>query len=218
MLRQTDALTTYLREYRETVHSHAHDLLGVFRATRALVGPQRVVYPGSFVHLTPSLVFPHVCYIDSVKGFGASMQCSDLKLWLEAHKEYTEPVGVTAIEATYARIPLDLLAGFGLMVSLNAGPVSQDCKPLLAPGGHLLANDGHYDAARAQLDTDYTLVAALNAGGAIETDEEGLRKYFVSSRGQPLTHEMLAENQRRPPSRARYKMASVADAFLFRFK
>ena len=218
MLRRTGALPTYLREYRETGHSRHHDLLAVFRAVRHLIGVQRVVYPGSYVHFTPSLVFPHVYYLDSVKGFGVAMQCSDLTTWLEAHKEYTEPVAITAIENAYTGIPRALMAGFGLMVSLNAGPVSQECKPLLAPGGHLLANDGHYDAARAQMDTDYTLVASLNGEGAVEADDEELRTYFVSKQGQPLTHEMLAENQQRPPSRARYKMARTADTYLFRFK
>ena len=74
MLRPTDALPTYLRDYREMRHSHDHDLLGVFRAVRRLIGAPRAVYPGSYVHLTPSLVFPRVCYVDSVKGFGAAMQ------------------------------------------------------------------------------------------------------------------------------------------------
>ncbi len=57
MLRRTSALPTYLREYRETGHSRHNDLLAVFRAVRHLIGVQRVVYPGSYVHLTPSLVF-----------------------------------------------------------------------------------------------------------------------------------------------------------------
>ena len=61
------------------------------------------------------------------------------------------------------------------MISLNAGAISQECKPLLAPGAHLLANDGHYDAARAHVDADYTLEAALSADGAYETGEEVLR-------------------------------------------
>ena len=94
----------------------------------------------------------------------------------------------------------------------------KSASPLLAPGGYLLANDGHYDAARAQMDTDYTLIAALNGEGAVEADDEELGTYFVSKQGQPLTHEMLAENQQRLPSRARYKMARTADAYLFRFK
>ena len=68
------------------------------------------------------------------------------------------------------------------------------------------------------MDADYTLVAAFRADGAYETDEEALRGYFVSKQGQPLTREMLAENAQRSPSKARYKMARAADAFLFRFK
>ena len=144
------------------------------------------------------------------------MQCSDLAAWLEAHKQYTEPVAITAIEK---RLYRDSVSADGWVRPDGlSGPVSQECKPLLAAGGHLLANDGHYDAARAQMDNDYTLVAALNGEGAVEADDEELRAYFVSKQGQPLTHEMLTENQQRPPSRARYKMARTADAYLFRFK
>ena len=218
MLRPTDALPTYLRDYREMRHSHDHDLLGVFRAVRRLIGAPRVVYPGSYVHLTPSLMFPRVCYVDSVKGFGAAMQSYDLIAWLEAHKEYTEPTEVSAIDTAYDRIPPALFEEFGLMISLNAGAISQECKRLLTPGAHLLANDGHYDAARAQVDGDYTPVAVLGADGAVETSEEDLREYFVTKQGQPLTREMLADNEQRAPSRARHRMARTADAFLFRFK
>ena len=138
MLRPTDALPTYLRDYRETRHSHDHDLLGVFRAARRLIGAPDTVYPGSYVHLSPSLVFPRVCYVDSVKGFGVAMQSDDLIAWLDAHKEYAEPAAVWAVETAYDRIPSTLFARFGLMVSLNAGAVSQECKHLLTPGAHLL--------------------------------------------------------------------------------
>ena len=216
LLRSTDALPTYIRDYRES--PHAHDLHAVFRAVRDLIGVQRVVYPGSYVHLTPSLVFPHVCYVDSIKGFGAAMQSSDVLSWLDAHREYPAPVELAAIETTYDRIPPSLLASFGLMVSLNAGAISQSCKPQLSPGAHLLVNDGHYDAARAHVDADYTLVAAFSADGSCELDENVLREYFVSRKGQSLTREMLAENEQRAPSRARHKMAREADAFLFRFR
>ena len=216
MLRPTDALPTYLRDYCN-MH-HCRDLLGVFRAVCDLIGVQRVVYPGSYVHLTPSLVFPRVCYVDSVKGFGAAMQSDDLVPWLTAHKEYEGPVEFTTIETAYNQIPSTLLAVFGLMISLNAGAISQECKPLLSPGAHFLANDGHYDAARAHVDGDYTLVAAFSAYGAYETGEELLRGYFVTKQGKPLTREMLAENAQRSPSKARYKMARTASAFLFRFK
>ena len=214
MLRSTDVLPTYIRDYRES--PHGHNLHGVFRAVRDLIGVQHVVYPGSYVHLTPSLVFPHVCYVDSVKGFGAAMQSSDVLPWLVAHKEYPEPVELTAIETTYDQIPPSLLASFGLMVSLNAGAISQACKRQLVPGAHLLVNDGHYDAARAHVDADYTLVAAFSADGSCELDEDSLRGYFVSKKGQTLTREMLAENEQRAPSRARHKMAREAEAFLFR--
>ena len=169
MLRPTDALPTYLRDYREMRHSHDHDLLGVFRAVRRLIGTPRAVYPGSYVHLTPSLVFPRVCYVDSVKGFGAAIQSYDLIAWLEAHKEYTEPTEVSAIDTAYDRIPPAL---FGLMISLNAGAISQECKRLLIPGAHLLANDGHYDAARARVDGDHTLVAVLGADGGSRDERE----------------------------------------------
>ena len=156
--------------------------------------------------------------MDSVKGFGAAMHSYDLIAWLEAHMEYAEPAGVSTIETDYDGIPLTLFAEFGLMISLNAGAISQECKRLLIPGAHLLANDGHYDAARAQVDGDYTLVTVLGAGGAIETSEEDLREYFVTKQGLLLTREMLADNEQRAPSRARHKMARTADAFLFRFK
>ncbi len=189
MLRPTDALPTYLRDFRESRHNH--DLIAVFRAVRDLIGVQRVVYPGSYVHPTPSLVFPSVCYVDSVKGFGAAMQSEDLAPWLDAHKEYPEPVELTAIETAYNRIPSTLHAGFGLMISLNAGAISQECKPLLSPGAHPLRHSCPTSSA----------IPAPPPSSFLRRQESRGAFRVGQPHHQPPPHPRLPHTHRRPDSR-----------------
>ena len=55
------ALTDYLSHYGGTNDWH----LQAFRLINKNISPRRVLYPGSCIHLTPSLVFPHVVFVDS---------------------------------------------------------------------------------------------------------------------------------------------------------
>ena len=217
MLSSRDALKIYLRDFRQGHHGHDHDLLELFRSIGDLVQPEHVVYPGSFVHVTPSLVFPSVTYIDSLQGFQRAMEADDLHEWVGQHADYDTSSEINVLEASYKDIPIDLHHRFDLLLSLNAGAISQECKNLLKPDGYLLVNDGHYDASRAHIDGDYQLIAALHADGARDIDDE-LRGYFLTKRGEPLTLPMVQANEQRSPSRAPFKMKRDADAFLFRFQ
>ena len=50
------------------------------------VGP--VLYPGSYVHITPSLFFPRVVYVDSLSGIADMMADSTLQEYIAQNKLY----------------------------------------------------------------------------------------------------------------------------------
>ena len=123
---------------------------------------RKALYPGSFVHITPSLIFPEVVYVDSDKK--AKIFFEDLKpinQYIEQNKSYKEESSLCFIFQDYS-VPINLPnKHFDLLISQWAGPVSQSCKRYLKPGGVLLANNSHADAGIAYLDNDYQLISVI---------------------------------------------------------
>lgn len=210
------ALDIYLADYRDR-HGGEHDLLSVFQQVRGRFGVVRALYPGSYVHITPSLVFPQVCYVDSLKGIGEAFADPRLLEYVHSHKSYPEDAVIRCCQQDYQRSIAEAEESFDLLISLNAGFISQAAKRFLRPEGLLLVNDGHYDARRAYTDLDYVLLGVFK-GGTINlgTTEDPLSAYFTTAKGTPLTLEMVEDDARRPPSRAKFKPAKSATAYLFK--
>ena len=214
-MRRKQALDTYLADYRHK-HDGFHDLLWAFRLVGENFGCRRALYPGSYLHVTPSLVFPEVCYVDSVKGIAAALASPDLLEYLSGHREYSENPRIWCYEEDYARFDSEPHVSFDLLISLNAGFVSQACRSFLKPGGLLLANNGHYDAARAQVDPGYRLVGALDGGSLLlDSSHPDLSSHFRTAKGEALTLEMVEADAKRPPSRARFMPPREMEAYLF---
>lgn len=225
-LRRKQPLDTYLADYR-LKDSGPHDLLWAFRLVEENFGCRRVLYPGSYLHVTPSQVFPEVCYVDSVKGIAAALASPDLLEYVRAHRNHSEDARIRCYEEDYTSFTDEPHASFDLLISLNAGFISQTCRSFLKPGGLLLANNGHYDAARAHVDPGYRLIGALDGGSLLlDSSHPDLRictgdEHFRTAKGEALTLEMVEADAKRPPSRARFMPRHLyrygeMEAYLFR--
>ena len=215
-MRMSDPLGTYKSRYLNGPGSD-DGLRSVFRKIRDEFSAQRVLYPGSYLHITPSLFFPRVCYVDSLAGFADALVNPDLRQYVADHRDYPESPVICCYQQDYRTFSSESEASFDLLISLNAGLISQACKRLLAPDGLLLVNDEHYDARRAFVDPDYRLSAVFAVENlSMETSESKLASYFETARGTPLTPEMVESDMHRSPSRARFKPAKTAAVYLFR--
>ena len=214
-MRRKQALDTYLADYRHK-HDGLHDLLWAFRLVEENFDCRRVLYPGSYLHVTPSLVFPEVCYVDSVRGIAAALASPDLLEYVSNHREYLEDARIGCYEEDYTSFDSEPHASFDLLISLNAGFVSQACRSFLKPGGLLLVNNGHYDAARAHVDPGYRLIGALDGGKLLlKSSHPDLSSHFRTVKGEALTLEMVEADAKRPPSRARFMPSQEMEAYLF---
>jgi hypothetical protein len=157
---------------------------------------QKALYPGSFVHVTPSFYIPYVVYVDSdknaVKFFSRLKNVTE---FIESRKIYSEASNFQFIGQDYAK-PLDLGKNtFDLLISQWAGPISQACKQYLKQGGFLLVNNSHADAGIAFLDLDYELVSVVNTKNEKYTfSSENLDAYFIPKKGKQVTLEGLLES------------------------
>ncbi|MEU3192758.1 class I SAM-dependent methyltransferase [Streptomyces sp. NPDC006992] len=144
---------------------HLGDRTSLYRAVAAHTGARRVLYPGSYLDLAPSAVWPDVTYLDADARARRAFQGSDATALAARHKEYPEHPRITFVPGDYTRTLAELPeAEWDLVLSLYAGPVSEHATRCLRPGGWLLANNSHADAGLAHLDPRYRLAAVLHLG------------------------------------------------------
>ena len=214
-MRPQEALDIYLSDYKNG-HGGLHDLLSVFLRIQEGFDCKRVLYPGSYLHVTPSLVFPEVCYVDSLKDICKALANRALLEYIKSHKNYSEDSRIRCYQEDYYGFDSEPEVSFDLLISLNAGFISQACKRLLRSGGLLLVNDGHHDASRAYVDPNYQFLGAFEGEKLhLETSEQKLSAYFKTTKFEPLTLEMVEVKVGRSASKTRFKLAVEAEAYLF---
>ncbi len=201
----------------ETYEVRDSSLLRFLQLVERNFGCRQVLYPGSYLDIRPSLVFPEVCYVDSFKGIARHLADPELLKYIGEHKSYPEDSVIRCHEADYEAFEGEPAGSFDLLISMNAGFISQSCSHFLKPGGLLLANNGHYDANRAYVDPTYEFVTALEGGAQNwESLPRDSFPYFSNRLGEELTLAMVESDSKRPPSKARFRPSKQSDAYLFR--
>lgn len=177
---------------------HRGDRRRLFTAVGRHVDPARVLYPGCFVDIAPSILFPAVIYVDidrrAVKFFADEEGVREILRSHEGampepefrfiHADYTTDVGLT--DET-----------FDLLVSLYAGFVSEACGRYLRVGGTLLANPSHGDVAMASIDPRFELAGVVHSSkGDYRVSAANLDTYLIPRTPQDITVEGLHRSGR----------------------
>ncbi|WP_152670742.1 class I SAM-dependent methyltransferase [Rubrobacter aplysinae] len=200
-----------VRMYEEYERSRG-DLSGMFSVLADAFTIDRVLYPGSYIHLSPSLIFPSVVYVDTdrrAKKFFSDR--SSVETLVDARKQYDESSGITFHHADYTTALDEPDESFDLLISLYASFVSEACKRYLHVGGWLVANNSHGDASMASVDPDYEFVAAIkHRSGRYGLASRELDSYFVPKRDVEVTPELLRSTGRG------VGYTKSADAYVFR--
>lgn len=171
--------------------------LELFQLIAAEFDVQRVLYAGSFVHVTPSFVFPFVVYVDNDKQANKFFKTPDLQEFIDERKIYAQDASFKFYFADYRDGIDEKEESFDLLISQYAGFVGQYCKPFLKKGGLLLANNSHGDAGVAAIDKEYQLVAVFSLrNGKYKIKKTDLDSYFVPKSSIQLTKEYLMQLQK----------------------
>ena len=206
------ALEKYLSHYQGTNDLHLKPL----RFIKNKYKVKRVLYAGSWIHLTPSLIFPYVVYVDSSTEMKSLFTDSELIEYIESHSETTGKPVIRFHQIDYRKgIKEEKEESFDLLLSLSSGFVSQYCKAYLRSNGLLFVNDEHYDASMAYVDSSFSLIGVFSYPENVIEKKERIEEYFLTKRNQPITVEMVRENSERPPSKAKHKLMKKAPFFLF---
>jgi hypothetical protein len=151
-----------------------------------------ILYPGSYIHITPSFLVSKVTYVDTDKKAIKFFKDESVYSFIDSNKTYTESSEAKFYPINYYKKFEDSYGEYDLLVSQYAGFISEACKPYLRIGGILVANNSHGDAGLAQLDNDYELVAVANQKGDVwKISTANLSDYFVLKKELLITKEFL---------------------------
>jgi len=187
------ALQTYQKYYID----RDYEQVDMFRLLRNEFNIANAVYPGSYIHISPSFIFPYVAYIDSDKDAIQFFRQGGLEEIVKRRKEYPEEPALEFHGTDYKELIDAYTARFDLLISQYAGFISGVCKPYLRKGGFLLVNNSHGDAGMASIDCDYELVATLHRrGGKYQLSTASLADYFIPKEDIKVTREFLLERKK----------------------
>lgn len=170
----------------------------LFGAVSEAVRADQILYPGSYVDLAPSFVWPSVTYVDIDRRADQFFDDEDgVQELLVEHGIAVDTHAVRFIAADYTdSLGLDDGA-FDLLISLYAGFISEACTRHLRVGGTLLVNSSHGDAAMASIDPRYRLRAVVqSSSGGYTVDDQDMDSYLVPKRDVEVTKQSLHESGR----------------------
>jgi hypothetical protein len=186
-----------LEAYKKYYIDREYEQVDLFHLLKERFGISNAIYPGSYVQISPSFVFPHVVYIDSDKNAVRLFADESFKKIVIEHKTYPEDPQIIFHGADYQKLIDAYRSKFDLLISQYAGFISGVCKPYLKPEGYLLVNNSHGDAGMASLDEDYKLIAAVHRSkGKHRLSTASLESYFIPKKDVQVTRKMLLERKR----------------------
>ncbi len=188
-----------LEEYSKYHSDRDNERIGLFTEIVKKYHPQKALYAGSYTHITPSFVIPHVVYVDSYKKAQKFFDRDEVLAYIKERKVYPEDPTVIFHLSDYTKDFGEEENSFDLLISQYAGFISQACKKYLKIGGILATNNSHGDASMAFLDDDYEFIGVYNrkSDTCYTISKENLEAYFVPKKmDKEITKEYLEEIQR----------------------
>ncbi|MFN3255605.1 MAG: hypothetical protein ACE37B_07910 [Ilumatobacter sp.] len=175
---------------------HPEDRSRLFEAVSQAVDADRVLYPGCYIDIAPSIHFDDVTYIDTDRRAARFFAQQDaVHHIVSQHRSTTRTSRPFHVEFHHQDYTTNLPIAdesIDLLISLYAGFISEHCTRYVGIGGHLLVNSSHGDAAMASLDPRWRLAAVVNPrGDRYHVRTERLDDYLIPKRGTPPTHAEL---------------------------
>jgi SAM-dependent methyltransferase len=167
---------------------HSGERAALLKAV-AVVFPEvvRVLYPGCWVDVSASFVWPHVTYVDNDKAAARFFaDAASVDALIETHHDgggHNKARMWEWVPHDYAAasLPVGKPGSFDALLSFYAGPVTHSCARFVRPGGIIVANDSHGDAGVAAVTDGLRLVAVVLQLGprTYSVTTSALSKYMV---------------------------------------
>ena len=185
--------------YKKYFVDKGDERLGLFRLLAEKFNIESGLYPGSFVHITPSLVIPHMVYVDMDKRCEPFFNSEMTKVFVDRNKEYEESASYRFHKADFSEGFQEKKDSFDILISLYAGFISKYCGKYLKKNGILLANNSHGDAPLAYLDKGFEFIGVVKRdGNRFNYSENALDSYFIPKGKNPIDKGTIEETMKGP--------------------
>lgn len=189
----------------------------IFREIDKIIKPSNVLYPGCHRHITASLVFKDVVYVDNYKKVEPCYSDPKVLEWLNSNKEYNEEMKINFLCKNFEKDFGEPVNSFDLVISMSAGIVSSSCAKYVKNSGYFLASDAHFDARMLSLRDDFELTHVWDASKKCFLDtEEELHGHFMTIKDEKLSKQMVDESLVKPKGRRSFKLKKEAMFYLFK--
>jgi len=190
-MKQTNPLLLYQKYHMD----REDERLDIFKIIAEKFKIKTALYPGSFVHITPSLTIPKVVYVDSYKKTKKFFDNPEVYKFITKNKIYKEEPKIVFHLKDYQKDIEEAKQSFDLLISQYSGFVSQYCKKYLKVGGLLVANNSHGDASMASIDKDceFTGVFKKRSANKYTFSDANLDTYFIPKKPRKITKTYLRE-------------------------
>ena len=181
----------------EKNHIIKHDeRLGLFQQLNKEYSIKKVLYPGSYAHITPIFVFPMVIFNDVYKKLESFYDSDEVYNYIKKRRSYSEESVYSYINADFNTPFLVKEEEFDLLISQYSGFISRACKQYLKIGGILVVNNSHGDASMASISPDYEFIAVINKrGNNFTLSTQNLEKYFIPKKDIKISEQFLEKHQ-----------------------
>ncbi|MFC2162020.1 hypothetical protein ACFLRX_10260 [Acidobacteriota bacterium] len=191
--------TKYPDLYKKHFVDKGDERLELFRVIHKEFKLNNGLYPGSFAHITPSLVIQQMVYVDSDTRCKKFYEDTLTREFVISNKEYDSQPIYRFHHADYSKYFDEDENSFDLLVSLYAGFVSKHCQKYLKIGGILLANNSHGDAPLAYLDENFDFIGIVKRSShRFKFSKESLESYFITKSGKEINKIEIEKTMRGP--------------------
>ena len=186
-----------IKNYEEYI-AKIGDRYNLFKLLKDNFTIKNIVYPGSYIDITPSFFFPKAYYIDTDKKAKKFFEKENSILdFIKKNKTYKEDIKIKYYPKDYRMNFQGIITPSDLLISLYAGFISKYCKNLLKKNGLLLANNSHGDASMARLDNNFKLYGVINhRDKKYYLSKDGLDEYFIPKKNIIVTKELLEKTNK----------------------
>ena len=140
------------------------DRTNLFEFIKKVFHSEKVLYPGSSIHISPSFVFKQVIYVDKSKGaadfFADNQEVSKI---IEKNKRGPVSGYYEFLAHDYINEHLPLRDNsFDLLISLYADNIIDYCRRYVRDKGIIISNNFHDEAVKAVKYNELTLIGYIN--------------------------------------------------------
>jgi len=196
--------------YNEYFIKKNDERIELFKILSDIFNIKNGMYPGSFVHITPSFFISQMVYVDTDKRCNHFFSDRLTLDYIIRKKTYNESPEIRFHHTDFTNNINERAESFDLLISLYSGFISKYCKKYLKKSGVLIVNNSHGDASLAYLDKSFKMIGVTKRhGNHFKISDKDLNTYFITKMGKPIDMEKIEKTMRGPG------FTKIAYAYIF---